>query len=63
MGSLALSTGCLFKVKSTNPDQWILLDRFSYSLSYVAVACSCMSFNPETRRISVGLENGTVSVC
>ncbi len=47
----------------TNPDQWILLDRFSHSLSYVAVACSCMSFNPETRRISVGLENGTVSVC
>uniref|UniRef100_A0AAY5EC22 FYVE-type domain-containing protein n=1 Tax=Electrophorus electricus TaxID=8005 RepID=A0AAY5EC22_ELEEL len=24
--------------------------------------CSCMSFNPETRRISVGMDNGVVSV-
>ncbi|XP_069061547.1 WD repeat and FYVE domain-containing protein 2 isoform X2 [Pleurodeles waltl] len=23
--------------------------------------CSCMSFNPETRRLSVGLDNGTIS--
>ncbi|CAB1347127.1 unnamed protein product, partial [Coregonus sp. 'balchen'] len=24
-------------------------------------SCSCMSFNPETRRLSVGMENGTIS--
>ncbi|KAL4690945.1 hypothetical protein H8959_013906, partial [Pygathrix nigripes] len=23
--------------------------------------CSCMSFNPETRRLSIGLDNGTIS--
>uniref|UniRef100_A0A4W5NIN0 WD repeat and FYVE domain containing 2 n=1 Tax=Hucho hucho TaxID=62062 RepID=A0A4W5NIN0_9TELE len=25
-------------------------------------SCSCMSFNPETRRLSMGMENGTISV-
>ncbi|XP_078201311.1 uncharacterized protein LOC128931550 [Callithrix jacchus] len=24
--------------------------------------CSCMSFNPETRRLSIGLDNGTISL-
>uniref|UniRef100_A0A8C5P870 WD repeat and FYVE domain containing 2 n=1 Tax=Leptobrachium leishanense TaxID=445787 RepID=A0A8C5P870_9ANUR len=24
--------------------------------------CSCMSFNPETRRLTIGLDNGTISV-
>uniref|UniRef100_A0A4W3H9Z1 WD repeat and FYVE domain containing 2 n=1 Tax=Callorhinchus milii TaxID=7868 RepID=A0A4W3H9Z1_CALMI len=28
----------------------------------MAAPCSCMSFNPETRRLSVGLDNGTVSL-
>uniref|UniRef100_A0A672PZ49 WD repeat and FYVE domain-containing protein 2-like n=1 Tax=Sinocyclocheilus grahami TaxID=75366 RepID=A0A672PZ49_SINGR len=43
---------------------WLKRDSGQYWPSVyhtMPVACSCMSFNPETRRISVGLENGTVS--
>uniref|UniRef100_A0A8C1CDG6 WD repeat and FYVE domain containing 2 n=1 Tax=Cyprinus carpio carpio TaxID=630221 RepID=A0A8C1CDG6_CYPCA len=45
---------------------WLKRDSGQYWPSVyhtMPVACSCMSFNPETRRISLGLENGTVSVC
>ncbi|XP_032888684.1 WD repeat and FYVE domain-containing protein 2 isoform X1 [Amblyraja radiata] len=43
---------------------WIKRDSGQYWPSVyhsMTTSCSCMSFNPETRRLSVGLDNGTVS--
>ncbi|XP_038658515.1 WD repeat and FYVE domain-containing protein 2 isoform X2 [Scyliorhinus canicula] len=43
---------------------WIKRDSGQYWPSVyhsMTSSCSCMSFNPETRRLSVGLDNGTVS--
>uniref|UniRef100_A0AAY5L423 FYVE-type domain-containing protein n=1 Tax=Esox lucius TaxID=8010 RepID=A0AAY5L423_ESOLU len=44
---------------------WLKRDSGQYWPSVfhtMPASCSCMSFNPETRRLSVGMENGTVSV-
>ncbi|XP_041587024.1 WD repeat and FYVE domain-containing protein 2 isoform X3 [Vulpes lagopus] len=43
---------------------WLKRDSGQYwpSIYYVMPSpCSCMSFNPETRRLSIGLDNGTIS--
>uniref|UniRef100_A0A674CI78 WD repeat and FYVE domain containing 2 n=1 Tax=Salmo trutta TaxID=8032 RepID=A0A674CI78_SALTR len=44
---------------------WLKRDSGQYWPSIyhtMSASCSCMSFNPETRRLSVGMENGTISV-
>ncbi|XP_024611297.1 WD repeat and FYVE domain-containing protein 2 isoform X1 [Neophocaena asiaeorientalis asiaeorientalis] len=43
---------------------WLKRDSGQYwpSIYHVMPSpCSCMSFNPETRRLSIGLDNGTIS--
>uniref|UniRef100_A0A4W5JS97 WD repeat and FYVE domain containing 2 n=1 Tax=Hucho hucho TaxID=62062 RepID=A0A4W5JS97_9TELE len=43
---------------------WLKRDSGQYWPSIyhtMPASCSCMSFNPETRRLSVGMENGTIS--
>ncbi|XP_059234331.1 WD repeat and FYVE domain-containing protein 2 isoform X3 [Mustela nigripes] len=43
---------------------WLKRDSGQYWPSIYQVMpapCSCMSFNPETRRLSIGLDNGTIS--
>ncbi|KAK6315242.1 hypothetical protein J4Q44_G00147710 [Coregonus suidteri] len=43
---------------------WLKRDSGQYWPSVyhtMPASCSCMSFNPETRRLSVGMENGTIS--
>nr|KAF6461259.1 WD repeat and FYVE domain containing 2 [Molossus molossus] len=43
---------------------WLKRDSGQYWPSVYHVMpspCSCMSFNPETRRLSIGLDNGTIS--
>ncbi|MCJ8732148.1 hypothetical protein PDJAM_G00207720 [Pangasius djambal] len=44
---------------------WLKRDSGQYWPSIyhtMPASCSCMSFNPETRRLSVGMDNGVVSV-
>lgn len=40
----------------------IIVLLISSTCSFLSAPCSCMSFNPETRRLSIGLDNGTISV-
>ncbi|GAB5566315.1 WD repeat and FYVE domain-containing protein 1 isoform X2 [Prionailurus iriomotensis] len=40
--------------------QWTILAKHIPYDAFEA-PCSCMSFNPETRRLSIGLDNGTIS--
>ena len=40
----------------------IIVLLISSTCSFLSAPCSCMSFNPETIRLSIGLDNGTISV-
>ncbi|RMC07167.1 hypothetical protein DUI87_16623 [Hirundo rustica rustica] len=58
--SLHCSQACVFRTVRV----WLKRDSGQYWPSiYHAMPspCSCMSFNPETRRLSIGLDNGTIS--